>query len=453
MISKGFIFIILFITLLQNEKLQAQEKLTLDECIQYTLENNLDIKSQSLRIMSDKERLEQSKRNRLPYIGASSGYNVNFGKSVDPNTNDVIYTNFASNSYSLNSSVTLFDGFVKNNQIAYNRYIYLAGIEETKTLKADIAFEVMNAFYNVLYYKGLLDIANSQKELSELNLQKVKKQAEIGVSARTDILEIDARLAEEELQVIKTQNQLTASVLKLKRVMNVQANKNLEIQDLTDVEFVWADKPESADSVYRLALQHLPAVKAKNQKLKAIEKTLAISKGNLFPALSLGGGYNTGFYETRTDGFGNTISFRNQIKNNASRYLGVSLSFPVFNRWNTRSDIKLMRFSLENEKVNLQNYKNQLYYEIEFYCQELAAISAEYIQAEKQTLSNELAFEVAEKKKEQGMINLLDFYTCKNLMSYARGELLRTKLQYLIKRKTLDFYLGKAVFGRATINE
>ncbi len=453
MILRSILYSFIIFSFLNAERAFAQKQWTLDECIQYALENNLDIETQTIITRVDKEQLNQAKRGRLPNIGAYSGYNVNFGKSVDPNTNALTYSSFASNSYSLNSSVTLFDGFVKNNQIAYNRFVYLAGIEDEKTVKIDIAFEVMNAFHNTLYYNGLLEIVSQQKELSELNLHKVKKQAEVGISAQTDILEIDARLADEELLVIRTQNNLKASLLKLKRIMNYPVADELEINDIKNNELIRTTELESADNVYSLALEHLPAVKAKNQLLNAFKKSVAISKGNLYPSLSMGAGYNTGHYETRTDEFGNSVSFKNQFKNNASQNLGVSLSIPVFNRWNTRSNIKLTQLSFEKEKVSLENFKNQLYYEIESYCQELAAASAEYAQAKKQTASNEQAFEVAEKKKEQGLINILDFYTSKNLLSNARSELLRTKLQYLLKRKTIDFYLGKPVFGVNLVSE
>jgi len=193
-------------------------------------------------------------------------------------------------------------------------------------------------------------------------------------------------------------------------------------------------------------MEHLPMVRSKYQQLKAVEKQLAILKGALSPSISLSGSYNTGYYETRTDENGNTIPFKDQFKNNASQNVGIFLSIPIFNRWRLHSDIKLNKLALEKEKADLENYKNQLYYEIESYCQDLSAVSAEYLQAKKQKESNQLAFEVTEKKKEQGMINIIDFYTSKNLLSAARGDLLRTKLEYMVKKKTIDFYLGKPIF-------
>lgn len=422
----------------------------MEECIEFALQNNLDIEARRINSETNKENFNQSKRNFLPSISAGTGYDINFGKSVDPNNNDVTYNSFASNSYSLRGSIPLFEGFIKNNQIAYNRFVYQAGIANEQNQKVEIAFAVMNAFHNSLYYKGLLQIVMEQKQLSELNLEKIKKEVEVGISAKTDILEIEARLADEELLVIRTENNVKATVLNLKRAMNFPVRDELSLQELDEINYIQSPIYENADSVYNLALEHLPTVRAKNQELKAVEKNLAIARGNLYPSLSLSGGYYTGYYETRTDELGNPISFKEQFKNNASQYVGLSLSVPIFNKWRTQSQIKLNKLSLESKKVELNNFENQLYYEIESYCQELSASSAEYLQAKKQTESNQLAFEVAQKKKEQGLINIIDFYTTKNLLSNAQGELLRTKLQFIVKRKTIDFYLGKYVIGIST---
>ena len=452
MTARPIYLLLIFFFFAGSSIISAQQQWTLDDCIRYALKNNLDIESQSIITEKYKENYNQSKRNRLPYVNANTGYNMNLGKSVDPNTNDVTYNNFSSNSYSVNTGIALFEGFIRNNQVAYDRFAYLAGIEYEKDLKVEIAFQVMNAFHNTLYYKGLLDIVKQKKELSELNLEKVKKQAEIGLSAKTDLLEIDARLADEELLVIRTDNSLRASLLELKKAMNYPVGEELELKDISDNEMIRYPVFENTDSVFVLALKHLPLVNAKIQQLKAVEKALAVSKGSLYPSLYLNGGYYTGYYETNTDETGKTISFRDQIKNNASQSVGVSLSIPIFNRWNVRSSIRQSKLDLEKEKVDLENFKNQLYYEIESYCQDLSAVSAEYLQAKKQTESNQLAYEVAEKKKEQGIFNIIEFYASKNLLSNAQSELLRTKLLYLLKRKTLDFYMGKTIFQTESTN-
>ncbi len=451
MIVKNIFLLLIFIFFVGNGIIKAQDQWSLDDCINYALKNNLDIESQSITTEKYKESLDQAKRGRLPSLSAGANYGINFGKSVDPNTNGVINSSFSSNSYSINSGVALFEGFIRNNQIAYNRFVFLAGIESEKNLKVEIGFTVMDAFHNSLYYKGLLDIVKQQKELSELNLEKIKKEAEVGLSAKTDLLEIEARLADEELQVIRTENSYKASLLDLKRAMNYPVSKELELKDINDSELIEYPVFENTDSVFALAVKYLPSVKAKIQQLKAVEKALAVAKGSLYPSLYLSGGYYTGYYETNKDMNGDPISFKDQFKNNARQSLGVSLSIPVFNRWSNRSAIKQSKLNLEKEKVDLENFKNQLYYEIESYCQDLSAVSAEYLQAKKQTASNELAFEVAEKKKEQGMFNIIDLYTSKNLLSNAQSELLRTKLLYLLKRKTLDFYMGKAIFQTESV--
>ncbi|WP_167612091.1 TolC family protein [Maribellus sediminis] len=424
----------------------AQDSWSLNDCISYAMENNLDIESQNITTQKYKEALNQSKRNRLPYVSAGTGYNISFGRSVDPNDNTYTTNSYASNSYSVNAGMPIFAGFIMNNKVAYNRFMYLAGVENEKNLRVEIGFQVMEDFHNALYYKGFLEIVKEKKELSELNLKKVQKQAEVGLSARTELLEIEARLADEELLVIRTENSYRAALLNLKRSMNFPVNEDLQLEDIKDSELIEYPVYENADSVFMLAMQFLPSVRAKMQQLNAVEKALSIAKGGIYPSLNLSGGYYTGYTETSTDQDGNIIGFKSQFKNNASQSVGVSLSVPIFNRWASRSEIKQQKLSLEKEKVDLENFKNQLYYEIESYCQDLSAVSAEYLQAKKQTESNQLAFEVAEKKKEQGMFNIIDFYASKNLLSNAQSELLRTKLMYLIKRKTLDFYMGKTIF-------
>ncbi len=451
MTFKNIFLILLFLLFVGIETIEAQKQWTLDECIEYALENNLDLESQKISNESLKEDFNQSKRNLLPGISANTNYGISFGKSVDPNTNDVIFNSFASNTYSLNSSISLFQGFIKANRIAYNRFVYLAGIENEKNLQVEIGFTVMDAFHNTLYYKGLLDIVKDQKELSQLNLEKIKKQAEVGLSAKTDLLEIEARLADEEAQVIRTENSLNASLLGLKRAMNFPVNEELELKEISDSDLIQQPVFENSDSVLNLAMKYLPSVKARMLQLNAVEKLLSISKGSLYPSMSLNGGYYTGYYETTKDQFGNPISFKDQFKNNARQSVSLSLSIPIFSQWGTRSQVKQSRLRLEKEKTDLENFKNQLYYEIESYCQDLSSVSAEYLQAIKQAESNELAFEIAQKKKEQGMFNIIDLYTSKNLLSNAQSELLRTKLLYLLKKKTLDFYMGKPIFQTETV--
>lgn len=447
------VFSILIIIQVAITGLSAQERWEIDDCISYALENNLKIGAQSITNETNREYLAQNRRDLLPYINGGGNYGINFGKSVDPNTNAVTYNNFASNNYSLQGGITLFQGFVRSNRIAWSKFNYLAGIEAQKALEIDIAFEVMEAYYNTLYYGGLLEIVVEQKRVSEKTLEKATKESEIGVGAKTDVLEIEARLAEEELQVIRTENNLKSSLIQLKKAMNYPINEELLLSGASLLEPVVSGVLEEADTIYALALLHLPEVMAKELELKATEKSLAMVKGSLYPSLSLSGGYYTGFYETNTDGQGNIIAFNEQLKNNASRSLGLSLSVPLFNRWGNRSDIKISKLDLEKKRVELTDYKNSLYYEIETYCQELSAITAEYLQAEKQVEANLLSFEVAEKKREQGLFNVIEYYTGKNQLSNAQSELLRTRLQYLLKRKTIDLYMGNPLIGITTPTE
>jgi outer membrane protein len=142
----------------------------------------------------------------------------------------------------------------------------------------------------------------------------------------------------------------------------------------------------------------------------------------------------------------NTISFSEQFKNNAYQYLGLSLSIPVFDRFSLRSDVKKAKLNVLQAKTDFLKNSQQLYNEISQNYQELESVLAEYNQLVKQVDFSAVAYNAAEKKMTQGLISVIELYDSKNILAQAKSDLLRTKLQYTIKKKTIDFYLGKPVF-------
>jgi outer membrane protein len=137
------------------------------------------------------------------------------------------------------------------------------------------------------------------------------------------------------------------------------------------------------------------------------------------------------------------IGLSKQFKNNISQYLGASLSIPVFSRWSNRSEMKQAKLEVELAKARLDSKRQQLYFEVTSTLNELEALKKEYLQYEKQKEVDLLAYQTAEKKIEQGLISVIDFYVVKNRYATTNSQVLRAKLQLEMKRKILDFYMGK----------
>ena len=436
---KQIISIIIF-TILTGNSLNAQQKWSLNQCISYAIENNVNLKEYEIQEKLSVEDLNQSKRNLLPGISASSNAGISYGRSIDPITNDYVTREFFNNSYSLGSSITIFDGFRLQNQIKYEKF--RKQVSEYNRLNAidDLAFQIMTTFFNVIYYEGMLVIAKEQVEASKLNLKATEKQVQVGLKAKSDLLEMRANLEMEELNRIQIENSKKTAMLQLQQHMNLTTNEELELVE--ESETTITENVADAQSLFARFTEWSPYYKSFEANLKATEKFLSVSRSNLYPLISAGGSINSGFSGTNKNELGNTIGFGDQFKNNQSKYLGASINIPVFSRWLNRSNIQKAKLEVERATNRLESEKQKLYFEVANNLNELEALNKEYNQFEKQNEVDNLAFRAAEKKFGQGLINVMEFYIAKNRLANTNSQVLRAKLQWEIKNKTLDFYKG-----------
>ncbi|OFX36054.1 MAG: hypothetical protein A2W90_22515 [Bacteroidetes bacterium GWF2_42_66] len=424
-----------------TDTLVAQQKWNLNQCISYAIENNTDLRKYEIQEKISKENLSQAKRNLLPGVSASSSAGLSFGRSVDPNTNDIVNTGFFNNTYGISSSVTIFDGFRLQNRIQYEKFRKKASEYNRLNAIDDLAFSVMNAYFDVVYYKGMLEIAGEQVETSKLNLKATEKQVSVGLMAKSDLLEMKANLEMEELRRIQMENNLKSATLTLRQSMNLSGNPELDIEE-ENYPSISGNIPER-EQLFGAFTEWSPYYQSFVSQLKVSEKGLSISRSELYPTIDAGGSINTGYSETYKDNMGDVIGFSYQFKNNKSQYLGASVSIPVFSKWNSRSNIKQAKLEIELAKTRLENERQKLYFEMSQNLNDLEALGKEYLQYEKQKEADLLAYQTAEKKLEQGLISAIDFYVVKNRYANTTSQVLRAKLQLEIKRKTLDFYSGE----------
>lgn len=441
---------ILFLLLLVSLPSSAQQSWSLDECINYAIMHNLELKNQEYTVASSKETHKQAVRNLLPSINGSASYDVRYGRSVDPNNNNIIDTDFFSNNYNLNSSLDIFRGFQRINSIKATKYIYKAVQEDAQQQKYLLAFRVMSAFYDIRFFQGALKIAKEQVSISDTNYAFVKKQLELGLIAQADMYEAESVLLTDKLAVTQAENQLAAAKLNLIQEMNLENVSTITLKaDALDLKKV-ADTTLQTNTVYSKAQTFLPSIKAGQLKVKAAQKQVAIAKGGLYPSLSLFAGYGTGYYETNVDDITNEIiSFKNQIRDNASRSIGLSMNIPISNKWSGRSEIKQQKIALQQAENNLKIQEQELYKLIQQLVQEKNALEVENLQSLKKLKAQELSFSIAQKKYEKEMISAVELYQAKVLYTTAQNENLQVQIRLKVNQSTLDFYNGLPVF---TIN-
>ncbi|MEH6770387.1 TolC family protein [Maribacter arcticus] len=426
----------------------AQETWTLDECVSFALEHNLQLNDFEYTDQSNRETYRQSIRNLLPSVNANANYNISFGRAEDPNTGTFVNQDFYSNNYSLESSIDLFQGFQKINSIKASKFLYQATQEEVLQQKYLLAFRVMQAFYDIQFFKGLVEISNEQLNVSQSNYDLVGKQIELGLKAGADLYEAESLLLTDKLNVTQSKNQLAAAKLALIQEMNLENVSDILIQeDLAEITNDLGHEEIASGSIYSEAREFLPMIKAQELRAKAAKKQVAVSRGRLYPSLSLFAGIGTGYFETTRDTLGNTLPFREQFRDNTSQYVGININVPISNGWSARSRVKQSKIERLRAENNLKTQEQVLFQAIQQLVQDYNSLLVELVQSNQKMEAQNLAFTIAQKRYEKGMINALELFTAKNLFASAQNENLQVKLRSEINKSTLDFYRGLPVFN------
>ncbi len=425
----------------------SQEIWTLEECVDYAIEHNLQVKNISYNNDSSRESYRQSIRDLLPSINGSTDYTIRYGRSADPNTNDYVNTEFFSNNYSLNANLDLFRGFQKLNTIRASKFIHKATQEDILQEKFLLAFRVMSAYYDIKFFEGLVANSLEQLEISQGNYDLVKKQVELGLMAGADLYEAESNLLGDKLLLTQNQNQLANAKLALIQEMNLKGASDIKLQESLEESKVSIHEDISLDSLYQSARGFVPLVKSQEYRVTAAKKELQASRGALFPSLSLFAGYGTSYFETNVDENGNVIPFRTQFSDNTSKFVGAQLNIPISNGWSNHSRVKQQKIAYMQAKNNLEIQEQELFQLLQQLVQDNRALVAEYQQSVKQVESQHIAFTIAQKRYEKGLINALELFQAKNLYGVAQNQNLQVGLKLKVNQSTIDFYNGLPIFN------
>ncbi|MCW3804420.1 TolC family protein [Plebeiibacterium marinum] len=423
----------------------AQDVWSLKECIQYALENNYAHKSYNLNERSSKLNAVQSKMDLLPSISASSSGGMSYGRSIDQTTNDITESEHFSTSGSVGANIVLFQGFSKLNKIAYTRYKLEAAGWSKLNHEDDMAFDVLSNYYNIIYYKGMLQIANDQLEISDINLRKTQAQVETGLKAKSDLLQIYAGLEKEKLDIILAKNRLDEEWFKLWQTMNYEFVNIDDFQIDMSLDMKFDQHLVMPDSPFEQYVEFSPFIKKSEADLNAAEKNVAIARGAYLPSVSVNANLGSRYSETDIyfqDGVAKTYDLNDQLDKNLNKYVGASVSIPIFNKNNQRTRVRQAKLDRDDARNTYEERKQMLFFELANNTRELNALYKTCIQAQKQVEADAQAFEVANQKYNEGLINIIEMLSVKEQLTESKSQLLLAKIQYEIKSKTIEFYKG-----------
>lgn len=425
----------------------AQQKWSLEDCINYAWKNNITIKSTALNAESQEINYEKSKNQRLPDLSAYASTPLNYGLAANEKGVKTGGAFSTSVSAGISSSVTLFSGFQIKNTIAAQSYSWQASLEDLKKAKESMAVSIASAYLQVLYNKELQQIAVEQVGLSQLLVDRSITMATYGKIPEGQVYEVKAQLSNDQLNSIESQSTLSMSLLDLSQLLDLKEWSNFDIVTPTIDGNNLNSSVQSAEEIFNIAVGTKSTIKAAEYRLKSSEKNLEVSKGAYYPRVSLSASYSNGYYPSSrsidTNFVQHKIPFGTQLQNNYSAGMSLGVSIPIFNRYDTKNNIRLSKISLENAKLDLENNKKTLYKEIQQAWFNASKATVKYTSAADVVLNSQEAFRFAEEKYNNGKATLYEYNQAKMNLASAKSSQLQAKYNLLFCIKILDFYKGE----------
>lgn len=436
---------ILFILTVFIMPVSGQELITLQSAIDSTLENNLQIKEARFRAALTDQDVLQSKMNLLPSLGASAGGRLSGGNYFDEKTGKVGNTTNKSVDGSLSLSVTLFQGFQRINQIRANKLLLQSDQSYVDQMEYDLVLQVFTTYIEALTHKELWSASRQQLALSEEQLRVEEINMEVGNRTLADISQARSQVANDQLNITTSRNDYELSILNLKQLMEIDSEKEivLESPNVEDVEALVANY--SAFGVYDKALNFFPEIRIAEYNTLAAEKDVAIARGRYFPTLSLSSGLSTGYTSSYLDQNGAIFPFRQQIRDNYSRYIGLSLSIPIFNNLSSRIGVRKAKIIYENTKVAEKQSKNNLNKIVNQAVLDLNAAKQRYESSEEVFTSSRETYKVFQERYDVGLATSIELNTAQTNMNKAEFDFINSKYNLLYRTKVIDYYLGNEI--------
>ncbi len=451
----------------------------LRQCIEYALEKNLVIQRSELNTESAEIDLRQSKLGLSPTVNGSVNYGFNWGRTVDPVTYDYTTQELRSMNPSLNGSLLLFNGLSNQNSIKRYSSAYYASEQDLQKTKNDVMVNITTLYINVIFSKEQLENSRLQLQSSQAQLDRVKKQVAAGALAKSEELTLDAQVATNEVSLIQSENALNLAILQLKQALQIPAREPLDVQviDLS-VEDLVLD--QSRDEVYDIARQTMPEIKSAKLKVESSSYAVKAARGQYYPRLSLfgslGSNYSsasdrarfvpdggapvlTGYQQIGVvDGTNQVVlspvyqpsgamqdswGYSDQLNDNLQRSVGLSLSIPILNGFQTRSNVQRSMISRNIAEISATEAENTLRQSVENVYNDALAAFKTYNSALRQVAAREEAFRMMEQRRTAGAANSFEYQIAENDLFRARTDLTRAKYEFIFRKKVLDFYQGK----------
>lgn len=433
---KHTLYILLAAAIAVPSGASAQGKWTLQECMDYALENNIQIRQSEISIDQRRNDLSTAKGNRLPGLSAGASQNWSFGRGLTYN-NTYENTNTTNTSFNLGTDVTLFAG----GRLAGNQKVAQLSLESSmadlERIRDDIRVQVAQAFIQIVYDRSILNVARNQVSVDSLQVERLIALNENGLANISDLAAQQANLAQSKLSVTQADGNLQLAILTLTQLLELPSPQGFDIQE-PDVDAAGLEMLDDPDDIYQQALGNKPSIRSEQIKLEQSQTSISVAKGAYYPTLSFSAGLGSNYYTSSK--FGNSDSFTEQMKNNFSQYLGLNMNIPLFNKFSNRNSLRSAKLGYANQTLQLDATKKQLNKEIQQAWYNANASRSKYESSLVVEESARHSFELMQAKFEGGKASITEFTQAKNQYVSAQADALKSRYEFIFNAALLSFY-------------
>lgn len=419
---------------------QAQDTVTwsLDSCLAYALEKNIDVRKASLATDRNSLYLEQSKDARLPSVSANVNQNFSWNYTYT-NESGTAATGQAtgSTSYNLNSSMDLFRGMKLQNQVKQSKLNLMSSEYNLETVKESMELNVLNAYLTVLYAKEGVTNAEKQIGLTEEQLSLADERLQLGIISQSDFLQIRSELASEKQTLVDARNELSISRINLMQLMELPVSDSFSVASPDLSTLLESVEQPSAGEIFQAALGFKPQIKQASANTESAKLDEQIARADMIPSLSLSAGLGSNYTGLQSD-----VGYFSQLQNNFSPRVSLSLSIPIFQKNQVKHAVGLARIGISDAQLDEINTRNSLRKEIEQAVNSVISARQQYLASQEDEAVTKESVEVATEKMNQGLINAVDYLYERTNLILAESRLLQSKYKLIFSEKVLDFYKG-----------
>ena len=476
--SRSFVFLFLLL----GGTLSAQETYDLKRCVQHAQQNNLTVKLAQNNLALARLDVEQAERAWYPSVDGRIGGGVQFGRTIDPTTNDFDNQTIGFNNFGINAGSTVYaGGRIRNNQLRASTIVD-ATEADLQAQENTIALNIAQAYLQVVLNEEQLLNAENRLRLSRDQLSQTEKLIRAGALPANDSLEILSQIALDEQSIVTAQNNIEIALLNLKTLMNLDASTEIRLVRVDiDDEIDLADATlRSAEQVYTTAMSTQPQVRAGELQVKAAEIGVDLARADYYPTVSIFGGLSTnwssGFrdfsnpdlsnlevilndpipvvingetatfqdFSTRGVVFPN-LSYVDQLNQNFGQNLGVSVNVPIYSQGNTRLNVERAELNVLAQRIRNEQTLQFLKTDVQRALADVRAARRSLIASRKAVEAAEAAFANAQRRYDLGSINTFVFAQARNLLDQSEVNLTTARYQYVFAQKVLDFYMGQPI--------